>query len=127
MRRYVSLLIMISLILGLSALPAMAREQGLGHTTVKSHDKPGALDKTGKKITDEVMDSVTDELIGKSSSKSSDFTPPGLEKKGKTPPGLAKKDKVPPGWQKSEKKTGEEKEGWIRRTIKGLFKQVTGE
>ena len=82
--------------------------------------------RAGDKVANEAVDAVTDELVGTSSSSGSTGMPPGLAKQGKVPPGLAKQGKTPPGWEKGRKegwKSGEpeKKEGWIRRTIRGIF------
>jgi hypothetical protein len=122
MKKLLNLFIFSLVILGFTASPSLAKNKGVAPGYGKDVKATGSVEKAGKRITDEAIEAVTDELVGKSSTTTTTATkvPPGLAKKGKTPPGLAKKGKTPPGWQKTEKTT-EKKEGLIRRFIGGLF------
>ncbi len=116
--------ILLSLLIGLSLIanPAFAAPKENAHGQGYSHGHgQGPLEKAEKKITDETVDAVVDELVGSESAPKGTGVPPGLAKKGKTPPGLAKQGKTPPGWQKAEFGEPEKKEGLIRRWVRNIF------
>ena len=112
MKKLLSLLIC----LGLVSSPALseAKEQPHGQG-------PNAVEKAEKKIVDETVDAVVDELVGGESAPKGTGMPPGLAKKEGMPPGLAKKGKTPPGWEKAKFGEPEKKEGLIRRWIRNVF------
>jgi len=91
-------------------------------------DSPGkSLDRAGKRVTNELIDAVTDEILGDDLSPSPKRSgmPPGLAKKGKMPPGLAKQGKTPPGWQKANFGAGQEsvkKDSLLRRLVRKVFR-----
>lgn len=114
MTRFLSLLISLVLLTG----PAFAAPKEKPHAHGPSDT---SLEKAQKKVTDEAVDAVVDELVGHESAPKGTGVPPGLAKQGKTPPGLEKQGKTPPGWQKAELGEPEKKEGLIRRWIKGVF------
>ena len=102
--------------------PGKDKGRGQGHDDVRS---------AKERVKKEAVDAVADELVG--TDATSGGRPAGLSKKDKLPPGLEKQGKTPPGWSKGNKKgwdgkaSGEPKrEGWIRRTVRGIFHRGEG-
>ena len=122
--------LVIGVCLGLGlASPALAEPgKGKGHGQ-QSESTTEHVEKAGKRVVNEAVDAVADELLDdKGRVTTTGGMPPGLAKKGKMPPGLEKQGKVPEGWGHGKKtgweKTGEpQKESLVRRIIKGIFRK----
>ena len=111
------------LLLGVAG-PVFAEHPGKGYGRANEESVDEHAKKAGKRVTNEAIDAVADEVAGRPGATPSGGMPPGLAKKGKMPPGLAKQGKTPPGWEKG-KKVGwghePKQESWIRRTVRGIF------
>ncbi len=105
---------------------AVAAEPGKGHGRGAASDSTSEhVERAGRRVTNEAVDAVADELTGNRGIVTSGSTPPGLQ--GRRPPGLEKQDKTPPGWSKG-KKTGwsegqPKQESMIRRVVRGIFQR----
>ena len=108
--------------LGMAA-PAWANGKGRGH----AQPAPSAKE-TGKRVVNEIADTVADELLDEQGRVTTTNRPPGLAKNDKMPPGLAKQGKTPPGWDKGNKsgwKESQPKESLLRRLTRGIFRKAT--
>lgn len=117
--------IVLAIVLGMAALPAMAKQEGkaVGKVVSKAVDKNAGKADTkadaGDKLTNEIVDAVTRPLTGAESKGSgASSMPPGLEKKDKTPPGWSKGKKT--GWNKDEPKCHQDS------VIDKVVKAITG-
>jgi hypothetical protein len=103
--------------------------KGKGRGPQKPESTTEHIEKTGKRVVNEAVDAVADELLDdKGRVTTTGSKPPGLAKKDKIPPGLEKQGKVPAGWSQGKKtgwdKTGEpKKESLVRRIIRGIFRK----
>lgn len=123
--------LVIGVCLGLClASPAMAElGKGKGRGQQQSESTTEHVGKAGKRVVNEAIDAVEDELLDdKGRVTTTGSKPPGLAKKDKMPPGLEKQGKVPEGWSHGKKtgwdKAGEpQKESLVRRVIKRIFRK----
>ena len=85
---------------------------------------PNTAQSAAKKVSDEVVGAVTDQLVGKETVTTTEIEPATL------PPGLAKKGKVPPGWAKKKskvKKVVEKEPSLIEKWAERIFQKADPE
>ena len=109
---------------GMVATASAEPGKGRGHSQPQSTSEH--VERAGKRVANEAVDAVANEVAGTSGSPSSSGMPPGLAKQDKVPPGLAKQNKTPPGWKHGKKQGWEnggapKQESLIRRVIHGIF------
>lgn len=109
--------------IGMAATASAEPGRGRGHGQPQSTSEH--IERAGKRVANEAVDAVADELTGTPGSPSSSGMPPGLAKQGRMPPGLAKQNKTPPGWEHGKKQgwgsSAPKQESLIRRAIRGIF------
>lgn len=133
----------ISLLLMFVSVPAVfakPKEVVPATSIATSGPSDSTLGKSVDKVKSEVIEAVTDQLVGKDkktvttttttiqggSAGSGSGLPPGLAKKGKVPPGLAKKGVTAEGWKNEKTETvvtTQPGESLIQKWIKDWFKK----